>query len=89
MISGRITGASLNLGAPEDWDEDTNGPCQTITARQVYHGDTPFLETAWYPTGAELQQLLAGQPLILSINCISHPVVSLHMGDFAAATNPS
>lgn len=42
---------------------------------------TPAMETAWFPTPAELAALNAGAPVILRVLGIGHPPVMLYTGN--------
>ena len=64
MIPRRIAGATHHLGAPQSWDEATQGPCRRLHVRVSPEG---ICESAWEPTPAELAALNAGASIILSV----------------------
>lgn len=63
MVPMRISGATLILKAPKDWDTEKNGECTSLAVRQA----GVFYESAWEPTPAELALLNAGGSIILGI----------------------
>src|ERR1017187_5188741 len=69
MIPRRISGAKHWLGAPAGWKPDADGDCGHLAIR--IHGDPRrgdgWVESAWEPTPAELEQLNAGGSIILRI----------------------
>lgn len=78
MIIGRIEGATIELGKPDDWD-DSKGQCDSLPVRIEETDQGPCLSSAWYPKPEELQALLAGQPVILSVFGQAHPPVWLRV----------
>lgn len=61
------------LGAPKGWDHERDGICNTLEIVDI----GGFMVSAWRPSDAELKRLNEGQPLFLSIQGQTHPVVSL------------
>lgn len=59
------------LGAPKDWDEEKNGPCQGLP---VSERDGQY-SSYWKPTRWELLKLLFGQPVRLCVAAKWHPAV--------------
>jgi hypothetical protein len=55
-------GATHNFGAPSNWDEKLDGPCNALPIRAGVHGDRKLLTytSAWRPTAEELAALIAG-----------------------------
>ena len=64
MIPRRIAGATHHLGAPQGWDEATQGPCKRLHVRVSPEG---VCESAWEPTPAELAALNGGGSIILGV----------------------
>lgn len=80
MHPGRISGATRSLGAPGNWNRETNGPCGSLAIRDGERQGMPLMESAWFPTPEELVALVAGAPVILRIVGTSHPPVALYAG---------
>lgn len=64
MISKRIVGANLYLGAPKDWDAEKDGNCHGLAVRRV---EDNVYQSSWEPTPEELAMLNAGGTVILSV----------------------
>lgn len=78
----RIEGATRTLGAPKDWQEDDSGKCYGLPIRDVVTDDgLKWMVSAWEPSPEELKLLQSGVTIKLMINGISHPVVSLFVGE--------
>ena len=78
----RIEGCTRTLGAPSDWSEEHNGVCAGLPIRDVVTDDgNPWMQSAWEPSPDELERLKAGAPIILWINGVAHPVVSLQVSE--------
>lgn len=67
MLPRKIEGANVVFGAPEGWDEATQGPCIKLHARVVRDDTGMRVETAWEPSPEELAMLNAGGSVILSV----------------------
>lgn len=81
MLIGRIEGANLNLGKPDNWDAaNPNVHCGTLPVRRstLPEGGTVMV-SAWHPTPPELELLRQGRPVYLSVWGGSHPPVLLHV----------
>lgn len=78
MEPGKISGHTHIHGKPSNWD-DSQGECLALHTRAVQHHDCNFHESAWYPSPAEQNLILAGYPVILSISCTKHPVVGMRV----------
>lgn len=74
MMPLRIEGATHYLGAPKDWKPEENGRCSHLAVRQVGN----VFESAWEPTPSELQALLDGGRVVLSV-VGGQPPVALHV----------
>lgn len=64
------------LGAPINWNHETDGICHTL---DIWDRDG-FMISGWQPTAAELVKLNAGEPLFLHIQGRVHPVVAFSVG---------
>jgi len=64
------------LGAPSNWNHETDGICHTL---DIWDRDG-FMISGWRPSAAELAKLNAGEPLFLHIRGTVHPVVALSVG---------
>jgi hypothetical protein len=64
------------LGAPSNWNHETDGICHTL---EIWEQDG-FMISGWRPTLAELAKLNAGEPLFLHIQGRVHPVVAFSVG---------
>jgi len=73
MRSIPIQGATRRLGAPSNWNHETDGICHTL---EIFDQDG-FMTSAWKPAPDELKRLIDGFPILLSIQGTRHPVVSL------------
>lgn len=71
MLKRVINGFTAVLGAPKDWDPERDGDCLGLAVRVHPHGAGPgqakWIESAWEPTPAELDQIMVGHSLILRI----------------------
>lgn len=81
MIVKRIANATRELGKPADWNEQTDAHCQTLPIRDVEIEGIRFMLSAHEPTPEEIAAILAGQPIILGIQGMTHPVCFLAVGD--------
>jgi hypothetical protein len=81
MHPGRIAGATHKLSAPENWDKQKSGPCQAIHVRAVMTAAGAVMTSAWFPTPEEIQRLLRGAPIYLTIAGTQHPPVQLLVGE--------
>jgi len=68
-----IEGCTRRLGAPPNWNHETDGICHTL---EILDSDG-FMYSAWQPSPAELKRLNEGQPVVLAIEGNRHPVVSV------------
>jgi hypothetical protein len=76
MRSMPLTDATRRLGAPANWNHETDGICHTL---DICDRDG-FMISGWLPTDAERKRLAEGAPLFLHIQGRAHPVVSLTVG---------
>lgn len=77
MLPIRIQGTTRNLGAPENWNPETDGHCSHLPIRDDVIDGLPFMTSRWEPTPDELAALMTGAPVELRILGRAHPVVSL------------
>lgn len=78
MTPGNIKGATRALGKPTNWD-DKDGECATLYVRDHRGAGPTIMQSAWYPSPEEIEQMIKGEPVILSIWGPSHPPVSLEV----------
>lgn len=76
MKSIPLETADRRLGAPDNWNHETDGICHTL---DIWDQDG-FMISGWRPTESELAKLNAGEPLFLHIQGRSHPVVAMSVG---------
>lgn len=76
MIPGRIADATVQLGAPEGWDEARDGPCAKLDVR--IRGSV--FTSCWEPTPDEVVRLAAGAKVYLHI-AGGQPPVALTVGE--------
>lgn len=81
MLVGRIKDATRNLGKPEGWDDERDGPCSSLPIRDGRSQGVPHMESAWYPTIEEMQRMVMGAPVYLRVVGTNHPPVALWVGD--------
>ncbi len=84
MKSIPIENATRRIGAPINWNHETDGLCHTLEI--VDHPDG-YMISAWRPSPAELARMLRGEPVLLWIGGRVHPVVSLTVHDPEPATS--
>lgn len=77
MLPVRINGATRVLGAPPDWNPDTQGPCCGLAIRDDLVDQMPYMTSAWEPTPADLAVLNAGGRIMLRIAGGGHPPVAM------------
>lgn len=75
-------GATHGMKKPEDWDEEADGPCDTlpVMVQELPSGHTTFT-SVWVPSDEERLKLVAGSALMLSIVGSVQPVVALAVTD--------
>lgn len=80
MISIPLENPSRRLGAPPNWNHETDGICHTL---DIWDHDGAMI-SGWRPSPAELAKLNAGEPLFLHIMRMddkgTHPVVGFSVG---------
>lgn len=79
MELGRIEGATRVIGKSQGY---ISLPLRDVLTNCTVNGpDTPAMETAWFPTPAELAAINAGAPIILRILGTAHPPVYIDTGN--------
>jgi hypothetical protein len=79
MEIGRIQGCTRVVGKAQGY---YGLPLRDIVINDTVNGPvTPAMETAWFPTPAELEALLSGAPIILRVLGGMHPPVMLYTGE--------
>lgn len=84
MKSLPLTDATRRLGAPANWNHETDGICHTL---EICDRDG-FMISAWAPTDAERERIAKGAPIFLHIQGQTHPVVGFAIGDIPADPLP-
>lgn len=77
MKSQPLENPSRRLGAPANWNHETDGLCHTL---EIWDRDG-WMISAWKPSVAELARLNRGEAILLWIQGRAHPVVSLAVMD--------
>jgi len=89
MELGRIANATRVIGKSQGY---IGLPIRDVLVNCTVNGEnTPAMETAWFPTPAELAAINAGAPIILRILGTGHPPVFMYTGgrpDLVISTNP-
>jgi hypothetical protein len=67
---------SRRLGAPTNWNHETDGICHTLDIWDV----DGYMISGWQPSAADLAKLNAGEPLFLHIGGTTHPVLGWSVG---------
>ena len=81
MLIGRIANATRNLGAPPDWNPETDGNCAHLPIRDEPTESGNVMVSAWYPTPQEVQKMINGAPVYLHVFGAGHPPVMLTVGE--------
>ena len=79
MIASHIRGETRRPGAPEDWDENLDGPVVGLPIRDEVdlQSGHNVMYSLWYPTPEELAILNSGGGVRLGVMGYSHPVVNM------------
>lgn len=78
----RISGMTRNLGAPENWKSDSQGPCISLPIRD--HQDASganWMVSRYEFTPDDIARIVDGKPLELWIAGVAHPVIRLLVPD--------
>jgi hypothetical protein len=73
----QLSDATRRLGAPKDWNHETDGICHTL---EICDRDG-WMISAWRPTEAEIERIRRGAPIFLHVQGVSHPVVGFSIGE--------
>lgn len=78
MIIGHIEGATRVLGKSQGY---IGLPLRDIAVNCKVGGEgTPAMQTAWFPTPEEIEAIIAGAPVVLTILGTQHPPVMIETG---------
>ena len=80
MIPGRIRDATRYLGAPAGWKPETDGPCGHLAIRDEMTTAGRAMASVWEPTPDEIERIVAGAPVLLTVVGTVHPPVALSVG---------
>lgn len=74
----KIEGATNLFKPPVDWDEKAQGPCGDLWVRiGDGFGSTRLFESAWKPSGRELEKLIYENGVIIISVVGMQPAISL------------
>lgn len=76
MTPAKISGANVNFGAPENWNEKLHGACATLPVRVADLEGSKVCQSDWCPSRDELDAMISGHAVILTV-WGHQPVVSL------------
>ncbi|MGD9882385.1 hypothetical protein [Reyranella sp.] len=76
MNSIPLLDATRRLGAPPNWNHETDGICHTL---EICDRDG-FMISGWLPSEAERARIAEGAPIFLHIQGVAHPVVAMSVG---------
>lgn len=76
-----IPGHTRVLGQPKDWDEKTQGKCLGLAVRDEEQEGMHALVSHWEPTPRELEVLLLGGKVQLTVMSCGHPPVRLEVAN--------
>jgi hypothetical protein len=68
------------LGAPKDWDQKEL-PCNALPITDAVWEGVPAVLSFWQPDAADLAQLNAGVPIVLSICGLTMPPAAVYVWD--------
>lgn len=76
MIPAHVEHSTRTLGKPKDWDE-SKGPCMGLPIRDLATPHGNCMVSAWTPSPAEVAAINRGEPVLLFVFGLCHPVVSI------------
>lgn len=71
----RTAECNVLLGAPSDWDENTDGECVALPI----HQNGVYMHSFWQPSEQDIANILAGVPIRLTIVGGAHPPVAINV----------
>lgn len=76
-------GATHNYQAPENWNEETEGPCGDLQVRASTFGEREIIEltSTWKPTEFELAKLNAGGVIEVGLCLVNQPPMRVYVVD--------
>lgn len=74
MNPGRINQATRDLGPPPGVNENE---CDRLWIKDIDDGRFTAMQSAWIPTAEEIDALMQGKPIILTVFSTVHPMISL------------
>ena len=78
MIPQTLLNETRSIGKPRDWDEEINGPCDSLSVYDYEDQAGNHMVSGWRPTEEELQSLNNGGYVWLEICGTIHPVIKLY-----------
>lgn len=77
MNSVPLIDATRRLGAPSNWNHETDGICYTL---EICDRDG-WMISGWMPTDAERKRIAEGAAIFLHIQGRIHPVVGMSVSE--------
>lgn len=77
MNSIPLVDATRRLGAPPNWNHETEGICHTL---EICDHDG-WMISGWMPTDAERKRIMQGAAVFLHIQGVAHPVVAMTVSE--------
>lgn len=77
MIPGMVEGCTRRLRAPPNWNEAEHGKCSSLPIKDSEFEGRRWMQSVWHPTPDEIDRIIAGGAVQLSIEGVLHPVVAL------------
>lgn len=77
MQSVPLADVTRHMAPPKNWDHEKDGICKTL---EICDRDG-WMISGWQPTEEERKKIADGAPVFLHIQGVSHPVVSMSVGD--------
>ncbi len=79
MQVGMISGHTRIIGRSQGY---LGLPLRDVLENCAVNGcGTPAMQSAWFPTPAEIEAIKAGAPVILTVLGVNHPPVRLETGE--------
>lgn len=70
-------GFTRNIGAPSDWNAETQGICHALPVADIDRDGRNYMRSSWRPSPAEMVALDMGATIDLDILGKVHPVICL------------
>jgi hypothetical protein len=80
MQAGHINNATRNLEEPKGWDTKARGRCRTLVVRDELTTAGIAMTSAWFPAIEEMERIVRGAPIYLTVFGNLHPPVCMSIG---------